>query len=127
MKAVIWIPAVLLLAACASTKVEIPEDTPPAKLIQKAQEASDTNKYKTALRYYQTLLEWYGDSAEYLCTAEYEIAFIRYKQRRYNEARSLFESLLSLYSRAEAAGTRLPPQFKILSEKVLARITELGH
>jgi outer membrane protein assembly factor BamD (BamD/ComL family) len=98
---------------------------PPAKIIQKAQEAADINKYKIALQYYQILRERYGDNEEYLCTAEYEIAFIRYKQRKYADARLGFELLLSRYQQGDGQG--LPPQFKILSEKVLAKISERGY
>jgi outer membrane protein assembly factor BamD (BamD/ComL family) len=116
--------AFTLLAACASGPVEIPEDTPPAQIIQRAQEASDVNKYKIALQYYEALLTRYSNSAEYLCTAEYEIAFIHYKQRKYIEARREFENLLARYNEVDAE--LLPPQFKILSEKVLTRMTELG-
>jgi outer membrane protein assembly factor BamD (BamD/ComL family) len=104
--------------------VEIPEDMTPAKIIQRAQEASDVNKYKIALRYYEALKERYGDSGEYLCTAEYEIAFIHYKQKKYSEARKEFENLLRRYEDVDAA--LLPPHFQILSEKTLARLTELG-
>jgi outer membrane protein assembly factor BamD (BamD/ComL family) len=113
-----------ILASCATGPAEIPEDMTPAKIIQRAQEASDVNKYKIALHYYETLKERYGDSGEYLCTAEYEIAFIHYKQKKYPEARREFESLLERYEDVDAA--LLPPHFQILAEKVLARLTELG-
>jgi outer membrane protein assembly factor BamD (BamD/ComL family) len=116
--------AFTLLAACASGPVEVPEDTPPAKIIQRAQEASDVNKYKLALQYYEVLRERFAGSAEYRCTAEYEIAFIQYKQKKYAEARKGFETLLEKYGEVDAE--LLPPQFKILSERVLAHISELG-
>jgi len=111
--------------SCASGPVVVPEDMSPSKIIQKAQEAMDNNKYKVAIQYYQVLLERYGDISEYYCTAEYEIAFIRYKQKWYTDARRGFENLLVLYS-AEG-GETLPPQFRVLSEKVLAHIEEKGY
>ncbi|MDR1143711.1 MAG: hypothetical protein LBK77_05755 [Spirochaetaceae bacterium] len=117
--------ALLALAAACATVVEIPGDMPPNKLIQKAQEATDINKYKVALQYYGALLERHGDSAEYLATGEYEIAFIHYKQRKYALAQDEFESLLARYS--VPGGDPLPPRFKLLTEKVLARLTELGY
>jgi outer membrane protein assembly factor BamD (BamD/ComL family) len=113
------------LSSCVTGPVDIPADMPPGKIIQKAQEATDTNKYKIALQYYEALLERYGDSEEYLCTAEYEFAFIRYKQKKYTEARERLEVLLDRYE--EPGGESLPPQFRVLAEKVLARITERGH
>jgi outer membrane protein assembly factor BamD (BamD/ComL family) len=113
-----------MLASCATGPVEIPQDMTAAKIIQRAQEASDTNKYKIALQYYETLKERYGDSGEYLCTAEYEIAFIHYKQKKYPEAQREFRNLLVRYEDVDAA--LLPPHFQILSEKMLARLAELG-
>jgi outer membrane protein assembly factor BamD (BamD/ComL family) len=127
MKVIFLFTAALLLlplGACVSGPVEIPPDMPPVKIIQRAQEASDTNKYKIALQYYEALLERHSDSGEYRCTAEYEIAFIHYKQKKYQEARGEFERLLADYEEPDAE--LLPPQFKILAEKVLSRITELG-
>ena len=117
-----FIPAVF---SCTSGQVVVTEDTSPSKIIQKAQEAMDGNKYKTAVQYYEILLERYGSVNEYYCTGEYEIAFIRYKQKKYSEARWRLENLLVLYS-AEG-GESLPPQFKILAEKVLARMDEKGY
>jgi len=105
------------IMSCASGPVVVPEDMPPSKIIQRAQEATDINKYNVAVQYYLVLLERYGSNNEYYCIGEYEIAFIRYKQKRYVEARKGFENLLVLYDSEE--GRYLPPQFKVLSEKVL--------
>ncbi|MDR2181264.1 MAG: hypothetical protein LBN92_01135 [Treponema sp.] len=113
-----------LLVSCASGPVDIPEDTPPNKIIQRAQEASDNNKYKIAIQYYEALLERYGEVPEYLITAEYEIAFIHYKDKKYALAREEFELILERYrDNAEI----YPPKFNILSAKVLERIGSLGY
>ncbi|MDR2211729.1 MAG: hypothetical protein LBO65_09755 [Spirochaetaceae bacterium] len=117
--------AFLVLASCVSGPVIIPQDMTPAKIIQRAQEATDVNNYNRALQYYAALLERYGSQGEYLCTGEYEIAFIRYKQRKYSEARRGFENLLALY--AEPEGESLPAQFKVLAEKMLSQLAERGH
>jgi outer membrane protein assembly factor BamD (BamD/ComL family) len=111
--------------SCATGPVVVPENTTPSKIIQEAQEATDENKYKVAIQYYEILLERYGNVHEYYCTGEYEIAFLNYKQKKYAEARSGLEQLLVLYS-AEG-GETLPPRFKILAEKVLATMTEKGY
>jgi len=113
-----------LLFACASGPVEVPPEMPPSKIVQKAQEAADVNKYNLAREYYLVLLERYGDRDEYLAIAEYEIAFIHYKQKNYSAARNGFETLLSRYKKE---GNTLPLQFNALSEKMLRRLTELGH
>lgn len=111
--------------SCVTGPVQVPEDMPPTKIIQRAQEATDDNKYKIAIQYYQILLERYGDINEYYVIGEYEIAFIHYKKKRYTEARKGFEHLLVLYQ-AEG-GETLPPQFRVLSEKVLARMDEKAY
>jgi outer membrane protein assembly factor BamD (BamD/ComL family) len=112
-----------LLFTCASGPAEVPPDTPPAKIIQRAQEAADTNKYTVALGYYEILMERYGDEDQYLAVAEYEISFINYKKKNYTAARIGFETLLERYNQQ---GNRLPPQFKVLSERMLTRLGELG-
>jgi outer membrane protein assembly factor BamD (BamD/ComL family) len=112
--------AALLLGACVSGPGEIPEDKSPAELIQLAQEASDHSQYNQALKYYETMQERYAFDMEIVCTAEYEIAFIHYKQKKYIQARAEFNALLARYDGLD--GELLPPQFKILSEIVLKRI-----
>jgi outer membrane protein assembly factor BamD (BamD/ComL family) len=113
--------AALLVSACAST-VNIPDDLSPAELIQRAQEASDRNRYKVALQYYQALLERNSGKPDMVCTAEYEIGFIHYKQKKYAEARSELNALLERYNSPDAE--LLPQQFKRLATIVLDRITE---
>ena len=113
------------LLSCQSGPVFVPEDMSPSKIIQKAQEATDTNRYKTAVQYYEILLERHGHINEYYCIGEYEIAFIRYKQKRYSEARKGFENLLVLYN--ADGGETLPAQFKVLAEKVLEKMSQKGH
>ncbi|GHV95348.1 hypothetical protein AGMMS50293_16680 [Spirochaetia bacterium] len=113
--------AALFVAACAST-VNIPADLSPAELIQRAQEASDRNRYKIALQYYQALLERNPTNIDLVCTAEYEIGFIHYKQKKYAEAREELNFLLQRYDTTDSE--LLPQQFKRLAVIVLERITE---
>jgi len=94
----------------------------PAELIQRAQEASDRNRYNVALQYYQALLERNSTNIDLVCTAEYEIAFIYYKQKKYGQAKEGFNSLLERYDAPD--GDMLPPQFRRLSTIVLERIRE---
>jgi outer membrane protein assembly factor BamD (BamD/ComL family) len=113
---------VLCLAACATGPLSIPEDLTPAELIQRAQEASDRNRYNYALQYYTALLERYNTNIDLVCTAEYEIAFIHYKQKKYSQAKEGFQLLLERYEAPD--GNLLPPQFKRLATIVLERISE---
>jgi len=113
---------VLCLSACATSSLSIPEELTPAELIQRAQEASDRNRYNVALQYYMALLERNSTNIDLVCTAEYEIAFIYYKQKKYSQAKEGFQSLLEYYDAPD--GDLLPPQFRRLANIVLERITE---
>jgi len=112
----------LCLSACATGTLNISYDLSPSELIQRAQEASDRNRYNYALQYYQALLERNLTNIDLVCAAEYEIAFIHYKQKKYVQARAEFNDLLARYDTPEER--YLPPQFKLLALKVLERIDE---
>jgi len=109
-----------ILGSCASAPAEIPADLSAQVLVQRAQEASDKYDYDTAVAYYGALKERYGSDPAQLCTADYEIAFIAYKQDRFAEARAGLEALIARYGQEGAAA--LPQHYKILAEKVLKEI-----
>ena len=113
----------LLTASCANRPVVVEEDLTPMELIQRGQEASDRNRFTAALQYYEALLTRFPYDIDSICAAEYEMAFIHYKQKDYDLARSGFNHLLTRYDTPDEE--LLPPQFKILSNIVLARIDEI--
>jgi outer membrane protein assembly factor BamD (BamD/ComL family) len=108
--------------SCASRPAVIPYDLTPMELIQRGQEASSRNRFALALQHYRTLLERFPDDLYFTCAAEYEIAFIYYRRRNFEDARIKFNDLLARYDSPDAE--LLPPQFRVLSEIVLARIDE---
>jgi hypothetical protein len=110
------------LSACATASPQVSEDLSAEELVQRAQEASDRNRYATALRYYEALRGRNQSSIDWICTAEYEIAFIHYKQKKYGEAREELNALLLRYESPDAE--LLPQQFKRLSGIVLENIGE---
>ncbi|MDR2070265.1 MAG: tetratricopeptide repeat protein [Treponema sp.] len=112
----------MLLSACHSGPVAVKADTSPAEIVQRAQEASDKNRYNQALEYYEIILERFPDDIDMVCTAEYEIAFIHYKQRKYDLAREEFNALLERYDSPDEV--LLPPQYKRLAAIVLERMAE---
>jgi len=112
----------LIFSACATGQINIPESLNPSEIIQRAQEASDKNRYNHALQYYQALLDRNSTNIDLVCAAEYEIAFIHYKQKKYSQARMGFNALLDRYNAYDDG--YLPPQFKLLALKVLERIDE---
>jgi tetratricopeptide (TPR) repeat protein len=112
--------AVLFASSCATRPVNVPPEASPEKIIQWAQEASDRNRYNTALRYYEILLERNLTNTDLVCAAEYEIAFIHYKQKKYDQARAEFNALLERYDTPDAE--LLPQEYKILALIVLENI-----
>ena len=116
---------VVLAVSCATGPVEIPDYLTAAELIQRGQEASDRNRFNIALQYYHAVLERFHYSLGYVCAAEYEIAFIYYKQKRYEASKAAFHALLERYNSPDAE--LLPPQFRILSHIVLAKIEEIEN
>jgi tetratricopeptide (TPR) repeat protein len=113
---------VILATSCVTQAAVIPEDLSAAEMVQRAQEASDRNRYSISLQYYEAILERFPNNAEYTSAAQYEIAFIYYKQRKYDQSRAAFNALLDRYNSPE--GPLLPPQYKILALKVLETIAE---
>jgi len=108
--------------SCATRPAELSHDLTPMELIQRGQEASARNRFALALHHYRTLLERFPDDIYFVCAAEYEIAFIYYRRRNFYEARIKFNNLLARYDSPDAE--LLPPQFRVLSEIILARIDE---
>jgi len=115
------LPILFVVIACQSTPESIPEDLQPREYFQLAQEAVvERDDYDTALFYYQTFLERYPDDIQRSVEAEYEIAFIRYKQND-PSALQLFTDLLARY---DAEGAELLPGWpKVLSEKLVETIS----
>ena len=112
----------MVAAGCASGPEDVSGITSPAKLVQKAQEASDRNRHNLALEYYGIILERFPDRIEYVCAVEYEIAFIHYKQKKYESAESELRALLARYDGPDAE--LLPPQYRILANIVIKTIEE---
>jgi outer membrane protein assembly factor BamD (BamD/ComL family) len=119
--ALVFLP--VLFFACASGPVEIPDDLSAEELIQRGQEASDRNRYGVSLQYYEAILTRFPLDIDNICAAEYEIAFIHYKEKKYDEAKAKFTSLLARYDTPDEE--ILPPQFKILATKILAKIEDI--
>jgi outer membrane protein assembly factor BamD (BamD/ComL family) len=111
----------LLFSACAST-IKISEDLSPAELIQRANEAMDRNRYKVAIQYYEALYERNQSNIDLVITAEYHIAFIHYKQGKYEQARDELNAVLEYYNSPDEE--LLPQHFKRLSQIVLKTIDD---
>jgi len=117
------IVAAALAASCATKPIVIPDELTAAEMIQRAQEASDRNRYNISLQYYQTIIDRFPTDTDSICAAEYEIAFIHYKQKKYDIAKAEFTELLDKYNTPDEE--LLPPQFKVLSQLIMKKITEI--
>ncbi|MDR0645295.1 MAG: hypothetical protein LBG05_10420 [Treponema sp.] len=112
----------LFFSSCASKPVVVPPYATAEKLIQLAQEESDNDRYDNALEYYRTVIDMYPFRIDSICAAEYEIAFIHYKQKKYGQAKEEMNQLLARYENIEAE--TYPAQYKILAGIVLKKIEE---
>ncbi|HCO49593.1 MAG TPA: hypothetical protein DIT55_09310 [Spirochaetaceae bacterium] len=118
--AAILLLAALLSTSCATKLPPIPEGISSAEIIQKAQERSDLYDWEGAQYYYKALLEKFPDDRNLVVSAMYELAFIEYKQGHYDSARAGLNAVLGKYASPEGAG--LPLTWKILAEKVIAKL-----
>ncbi|MDR1804126.1 MAG: hypothetical protein LBQ94_11035 [Treponema sp.] len=121
----VFLAAALVVFSCATGPAVVPENLSPAELIQRAQEASDRNRYEVSLQYYQAIIERFPFDIDNIIAAEYEIAFIHYKQKQYETAKAEFNDLLERYNTPDEA--LLPPSFKILSLKIMEKIEEIEN
>jgi outer membrane protein assembly factor BamD (BamD/ComL family) len=121
----VFLAAALLVFSCATGSTVIPENLSPAELIQRAQEASDRNRYEVSLQYYEAIIERFPFDIDDIIAAEYEIAFIHYKQKQYETAKAEFTDLLERYNTPDEA--LLPPSFKILSLRIMEKIEEIEN
>jgi outer membrane protein assembly factor BamD (BamD/ComL family) len=112
----------LIFASCETEPETIPDDLGPAEMFQRAQDAVDESRWDLARRYYEEFIVRYPDLRGQIVEAEYEIAFITYKEERYEESRDLFEAILAEYE-ADNSG-QLPDWPRILSERLIEIIDE---
>ena len=113
-----------LAVSCVSTRpVEVPDNLTAAELIQRGQEASDKNRYDVSIQYYEAVIERFSYDIDNIIAAEYEIAFIHYKQKNYVQAKNEFNRLLARYNIPDQE--LLPAQYKVLSNIVMGKIEEI--
>ncbi|MCE1195288.1 hypothetical protein LWX53_02175 [bacterium] len=112
--------AAAAIASCATKLPSIPEGASSAEIIQMAQNRSDLNDWKGAQHYYKALLEKFPNDPALTVAAMYELAFIEYKQEHWEAARAGLKAVLDKYAAPE--GASLPQTWKILAEKVLAKL-----
>jgi tetratricopeptide (TPR) repeat protein len=125
MKRIYRITIILILSlplfwACTSVPTEIDPGLKPREYFQRAQDATEADRYKLAVDYYEAFLEAYPEERDRGLWAEYEIALLYEKMGELEQSLRLFDALLARYNTPEAID--YPPGPQILAEKVRARI-----
>ena len=115
---------VLLFSSCHSLKKDLDNpDLTPEEFFQKAQEAViDWNRYKLAIQFYEEFMRRYPDMKNKIIEAEYEITFIKFKQRKLDDAENRFNQILDKYNTDEAV--YYPSWPALMSQKGLENIAE---
>jgi outer membrane protein assembly factor BamD (BamD/ComL family) len=112
------------LGGCVTPKGKaaeiIPEGVSVLKLTQSAQDAFAAGNVEKATRYYQTIIDRFGDDPAARIAAEFEIAHLSVKRRDWDKALSLLDAILSQYEH-DAAYT-LPRAYQKLAELDRAKI-----
>ncbi|MBQ1832804.1 MAG: hypothetical protein II114_03410 [Treponema sp.] len=112
--------SVFAVVSCSSVPDEIPDDD--REIIQLAQNAADAGQTGLAKWYYGQLLEKYPDDPKIYVEANFEIAHIDIKKKKYDEAVPRLNEILHIYD--NVAPGYLPGQYKKLAENDLAKVPE---
>lgn len=105
---------------CYSVPEEIPADLTAEELIQLAQFSYDSGNTKAAQAYYETIIIRYSHDINLLIEAEYEIAHMKIKERKWAQAVPDLQRILHYYE-TDTTGT-LPLAYKKLAQIDLAKV-----
>lgn len=111
----------LLIISCTSVK-DIPADLTSAQLIQQGQNAYSSSNYSLAEKYYETVIQRYGNNTATYIEAKYELGHLYIKTKNYQKAYQAFDEILEIYSYA-AIGD-LPPAYRKLAQLGMDKIPE---
>lgn len=111
----------LFISGCQSVPEHIPEELDARQLIQLGQDNYDARHYPAAEKYFNTVLERYGDDPKHYIEAKYELGHLYLKQKKYRAAYDSFSEILEIY---ENVPIGLPGSYKILCGIELAKIPE---
>lgn len=112
---------VIFWTGCQSVPENIPEDLDARQLIQLGQDNYDTKHYMAAQKYFNTVLERFGDDPKHYIEAKYELGHLFLKQKKYRAAYNNFTEIQEIY---ENVPIGLPGAYKILCGIELAKIPQ---
>jgi outer membrane protein assembly factor BamD (BamD/ComL family) len=113
-----------VLVACQSVRSEadVPPDKTVAELTQLAQTAYDDGHVAESELYYRIIQKRYYDDLPSRLAAEFELAHIKVKQKKWHDALPLLQTVLSYYDGIQAYS--LPQSYFKLATADLAKIPE---
>lgn len=117
----VFFAAALLFFGCQSVPENIPDDLDARQLIQLGQDNYDLHHYAAAKKYFNTVLDRFGDDPKHYIEAKYELGHLFLKQKNYRSAYNNFTEILEIYENVPAG---LPGSYKILCGIELAKIPE---
>lgn len=112
------------LVSCANIPKaeEVPLDLSADEIIVLAQRETDKENYAGAMAYYEILATRFATDINTLNIAEFEMAHIYIKQKKYQKAHTLLNGILA---RFEGQGSALlKPEYKKLAEIDLKKIED---
>ncbi len=104
------------------TEESVDPNLTPIEIKQLAQEEMDKGSKRNALAYYEILLNRYGSDMSVRSAAEFEIAHIYIKQKKWEDANALLKKIITRYESAGGAG--LVPKYYVLAKKDYAKTQE---
>ena len=105
---------IIISFSCYSVPKSVSEDLSKEELIQLAQNSYDEGNVKASEFYYNTIIERFGDDLGTRIAAQFEIAHIKVKEKKWNEARPLLEEIIAYFDAPDSALT-LPQEYKKLA------------
>ncbi len=111
----------IFIFGCQSVPENIPDDLDARQLIQLGQDNYDAHHYLASQKYFNTVLERFGDDPKHYIEAKYELGHLFLKQKKYRAAYDIFNEILEIY---ESVPMGLPGSYKILCGIELAKIPE---
>lgn len=113
---------ILIFSGCYSVPKEIPAELTAEELIQLAQASYDDGNVKAAQAYYEAVIIRYSSDMSLVVEAEYEIAHMKIKEKKWQQAIPDLQRILSYYE-TDYSGI-LPQAYKKLAQLDLEKVPE---
>lgn len=123
MKFIMPLLLVTLFFSCMTIPKQVSQEWEGEDFFYLAQEASDDSSYSVSEYYYQVYIVRYPENHAKIVAAEYEVALIAFKKRKYKESKFQMEAILEKYKSSPYVAY-YDPRYQILAKKILSRIEE---